>query len=119
VKRAGKLGEEIKGWLTEGAKETRTIGDVRGRGLMIGIEMVKDKETKEPLDGDSIGGIIMGMLNRGMVMVPCGRFGSVFRFMPPLVLPKKYAKKGTEILLEGEGGREMRGGDYREGPILR
>jgi len=100
VKRAGELGEEIKGWLTEGAKETRTIGDVRGRGLMIGIEMVKDKETKEPLDGDSMGNIIMGMLNRGLVMVPCGRFGSVFRFMPPLVLPKKYAQKGTEILLE-------------------
>jgi 4-aminobutyrate aminotransferase len=100
VKRAGKLGEEIKSWLTEGAKETRTIGDVRGRGLMIGIEMVKDKETKEPLDGDSMGNIIMGMLNRGLVMVPCGRFGSVFRFMPPLVLPKKYAQKGTEILLE-------------------
>jgi 4-aminobutyrate aminotransferase len=100
VKRAGKLGEEIKSWLTEGAKETRTIGDVRGRGLMIGIEMVKDKETKEPLDRDSMGNIIMGMLNRGLVMVPCGRFGSVFRFMPPLVLTKKYAQKGTEILLE-------------------
>ena len=100
VNRAGDLGEEIKGWLTEGAKETRTIGDVRGRGLMIGIEMVKDKKTKEPLDGDSMGNIIMGMLNRGLVMVPCGRFGTVFRFMPPLIITKKHAQKGTEILLE-------------------
>jgi len=100
INRAGELGEKIKGWLIEGAKETRTIGDVRGRGLMIGIEMVKDKETKEPLDGDSMVEIIMVMLNRGLVMVPCGRYGNVFRFMPPLVITEEQAKKGTEILLD-------------------
>ena len=100
VNRAAELGEQIKGWLADGAKETRTIGDVRGRGLMIGIEMVSDKETKEPLDADSINKIIMGMLNRGLIMVPCGRFGNVFRFMPPLVLTKEHAQKASEILLE-------------------
>jgi len=100
VNRAGEMGEQIKTWLNEGAKETRTIGDVRGQGLMIGIEMVKDKETKEPLDKDSMGKIIMGMLNRGLIMVPCGRYGNVFRFMPPLVLTKEQARKGSEILLD-------------------
>jgi 4-aminobutyrate aminotransferase len=100
VKRAGKLGEQIKRWIQSGAKDTRTIGDVRGRGLMIGIEMVKDKETREPLDKDSVVNIIMGMLNRGLVMVPCGRFGNVFRFMPPLILTKDHAQKACEILLE-------------------
>jgi len=100
IKRAGELGEKIKGWLTDGARETRRIGDVRGRGLMIGIEMVKDKETKEPLDGDSMVEIIMVMLNRGLVMVPCGRYGNVFRFMPPLVITEAQAKKATEILLD-------------------
>jgi 4-aminobutyrate aminotransferase len=100
INRAGELGEKIKGWLINGAKETRRIGDVRGRGLMIGIEMVKDKETKEPLDGDSMAEIIMVMLNRGLVMVPCGRHGNVFRFMPPLVLTEQQAKKATEILLD-------------------
>ena len=100
VKRAGTLGEKIKGWLTDGAKETRTIGDVRGRGLMIGIEMVKDKETKEPLDRDSITKIAAGMLQRGMVMVPCGRYGNVFRFMPPLILTEEHAQKASGIFLE-------------------
>jgi 4-aminobutyrate aminotransferase len=108
VRRAGELGEQIRGWLTEGAKETQTIGDVRGRGLMIGIEMVKNKETKEPLDKDSINKIIMGMLNRGLVMVPCGRFGNVFRFMPPLVLTKEHAQKASEILLEAVSKVESR-----------
>ncbi len=100
VKRAGKLGDQIKRWIKSGAKDTRTIGDIRGRGLMIGVEMVKDKKTREPLDGDSMMNIIMGMLNRGLVMVPCGRYGNVFRFMPSLVLTKNLAQKASEILLE-------------------
>jgi len=100
IKRAGELGEHIKDLLNEGAKDTRTIGDVRGRGLFIGIEMVKDKETKEPLDSDSMIQIIMGLLHRGLVMVPCGRYGNVFRFMPPLVITKEHAEKACDILLD-------------------
>jgi 4-aminobutyrate aminotransferase len=100
IKRAAELGEEIKNMIKEGAKDTRVIGDVRGRGLMIGIEMVEDKETREPLNSDAVGGIIMGMLNRGMLMVPCGRYGNVFRFMPPLVLTREHAVKAVEILLD-------------------
>jgi 4-aminobutyrate aminotransferase len=100
VKRAGLLGDKIQGWLKDGAKDLRTIGEVRGRGLMIGIEMVKDKNTREPLDGDTMGSLIMNMLKRGVVMVPCGRYGNVFRFMPSLVLTEEYAKKATDIFLE-------------------
>jgi 4-aminobutyrate aminotransferase len=100
VKRAAVLGEEIKDRLKEGAKGTRVIGDVRGRGLMIGIEMVEDKETREPLNRDSVGQIIMGILNRGLIMVPCGRYGNVFRFMPPLILTRAHAEKAADILIE-------------------
>ena len=100
VKRAAELGEEITGMIREGAEDLRVIGDVRGRGLMIGIEMVEDKETREPLNGEAVGNVIMGMLNRGMLMVPCGRFGNVFRFMPPLVLTRAHATKAVEILLQ-------------------
>ena len=100
VKRAGELGEEIKAQIRTGAEDIRVIGDVRGHGLMIGIEMVADKESREPLAEDSVGKIIMGMLDRGMVMVPCGRYGNVFRFMPPLVLTREHATKAVEILLD-------------------
>ena len=100
IKRAAILGEEIKNQLREGAKNTRVIGDVRGRGLMIGIEMVEDKETRQPLNQDGVGQIIMGMLNRGLIMVPCGRYGNVFRFMPPLILTREHAVKAADILLE-------------------
>lgn len=100
INRAGQLGEKIKGWLRQGAESCRVIGDVRGQGLMIGIEMVEDKQTRAPLSSDKIGQMIMRMLNQGLVMVPCGRYGNVFRFMPPLVLTEAHAWKATEILLD-------------------
>ena len=100
INRAGQVGEDIKERLQEGGKETRIMGDVRGRGLMIGIELVKDKETREPLDGDSMGEMIFGMLNRGVIMVPCGRNGNVLRFMPPLTITREYCNKATDILLD-------------------
>lgn len=100
VKRAGTLGKAIKEQINAGAKDIEIIGDVRGNGLMIGIEMVENRETKEPLSGDKVGQIIMGLLEKGLVMVPCGRYGNVFRFMPPLTLTKAHASKAVEILLE-------------------
>lgn len=100
IKRAAVLGEEVKERIREGAKDTRVIGDVRGRGLMIGIEMVEDKQTREPLNRDAVGQIIVGLLNRGLIMVPCGRFGNVFRFMPPLVLTRDHAIMAADILVE-------------------
>lgn len=103
VNRGGELGKKITERLQQGAKDVRIIGDVRGRGLMIGIEMVEDKATREPLNRDAVGQIIMGMLNRGLLMVPCGRFGNVFRFMPPLVLTEEHGIKAADILIETAG----------------
>jgi 4-aminobutyrate aminotransferase len=100
VNRTAQVGEEIKDRLLEGAKEIRIIGDVRGRGFMIGIELVKDKETKVPLDEDTIVKVVFGLLNRGIIMVPCGRYNNVLRFMPPLTITREHCEKATEILLE-------------------
>ncbi|MEA2550493.1 MAG: hypothetical protein QOE25_262 [Actinomycetota bacterium] len=49
VARSRGLGEQIRSDLTLGLEETPVVGDVRGLGLMIGIELVRDRETKEPL----------------------------------------------------------------------
>jgi 4-aminobutyrate aminotransferase len=100
IKRAAQVGEEIKSRLLEGAAETRIIGDARGRGFMIGIELVKDKETREPLDQDTIGKVVFGLLNRGIIMVPCGRYGNVLRFMPPLTITREHCEIATDILLD-------------------
>ena len=106
TRRAADLGGEITARLREVADASDIIGDVRGRGLMIGIEMVRDKESRAPLAGEKVERILMGMLRRGVVMVPCGRFGNVFRFMPPLILTRMQAETAVRIFAEtiGEAG---------------
>lgn len=100
INRAGQVGEETKGRLLDGAQKSRIVGEVRGRGLMIGIELVRDKETREPLDEDAMNRVVFGLLNRGVIMVPCGRYGNVLRFMPPLTITREHVERATEILLE-------------------
>ena len=98
--RAAQLGAEIKAKLQEAADNSRIIGDVRGRGLFIGVELVKDKETKEPIDGIVMGKILSELLRRGVIAVPCGRYGTVVRFMPPLTITREYIDKSIDILLD-------------------
>jgi 4-aminobutyrate aminotransferase len=97
--RAVKLGEETKVRLQEVSKGIGIIGDVRGRGLFIGVEMVKNKETREPLPADTMGEIMAELLNQGIIAVPCGRYHNVIRFMPSLIITKEYLEKATYILL--------------------
>ncbi len=42
----------------------------------------------------------MKLLNKGVLMTPCGRYGNVFRFMPPLTIPEEYALKATDIMID-------------------
>ncbi len=98
--RATQLGEEIRGRFTEAMPNVKCIGEVRGRGLMIGVEVVADRKTKEPLDPSKSFEIAMTLLNKGVLMTPCGRYGNVFRFMPPLTVPRDYAYKATDIMID-------------------
>jgi 4-aminobutyrate aminotransferase len=71
-----------------------SIGDVRGKGLMIGVEFVKDKGTKEPNEG------IRDMVEKygfehGILLLGCGK--SVIRLAPPLCITKQEVDEGLEI----------------------
>jgi 4-aminobutyrate aminotransferase len=98
--RAGELGDEIKGKLKDAAKAVKCIGDVRGHGLMIGVEVVADRKSKEPLSRDKCGEIAMKLLDNGVIITPCGRYGNVFRLMPPLVITAQMAKKAMDIMID-------------------
>ncbi|MBN1188615.1 MAG: aspartate aminotransferase family protein [Dehalococcoidales bacterium] len=98
--RAEILGEEIRSRLKDAARNVSIIGDVRGYGLMIGVEVVEDRETKEPLSTDKCNDVAMKLLNKGVIMTPCGRYGNVFRFMPPLTITRDLAFKATDIMIE-------------------
>ena len=94
MENAAEMGEYILDALTEMQTRHLSIGDVRGRGLMIGIEFVLDKETKEPataLRHD----VVQNMFQRGLLTLGCGR--SAVRIAPPLMIPKPLVDEGLEI----------------------
>lgn len=100
VQRAAEVGEEVMQRLKAAAQDLEIIGDVRGRGLMIGVELVANRETREPLHPDRTKDIVFAMLQRGVVMVPCGRYGSVLRLMPSLTIPRSYLNASIDIMLD-------------------
>jgi 4-aminobutyrate aminotransferase len=64
------------------------VGDVRGRGLMVGVELVRDRKTKERA-ADERNAVVQAMFRRGVLILGAGR--NAVRFAPPLVLSKTQA----------------------------
>ena len=99
VERSARLGKEVMERLQAATDSMPIIGEVRGRGLMIGIELVENRETREPANQDTMMKVVMGLLSSGIIMVPCGRNGNVLRLMPSLTITRDYMNKGVDILL--------------------
>ena len=79
--------------LRELQKKHPIIGDVRGRGLMIGVELVRDRKTKERAV-DERNALVQAMFRRGVLILGAGR--NAIRFAPPLVLSKDQADSVLE-----------------------
>jgi 4-aminobutyrate aminotransferase-like enzyme len=73
------------------------VGEVRGKGLLIGIELVKDQSTGEPLSRDELRTVFLQLMSRGLLVMPSG---SSLRINPPLTLTPELADAGCEILEE-------------------
>jgi 4-aminobutyrate aminotransferase/(S)-3-amino-2-methylpropionate transaminase len=91
------VGEHLLGRLRELQEKYEFIGDVRGRGLMIGLDMVRDRKTREPLGRGVMETIFKQCLQRGLVIM--GYFPRV-RINPPLVITAAQADAGAAILDE-------------------
>merc|ERR1719220_1164387 len=68
---------------------TKIVGDVRGKGLMIGIEMVADKTSKTPLPGDKMMDVWELTKEAGVLRGKGGYYGNVFRIKPPMCITKE------------------------------
>ncbi|MBS3150155.1 aminotransferase class III-fold pyridoxal phosphate-dependent enzyme [Candidatus Woesearchaeota archaeon] len=92
---AVKIGNYIKKRLIEMKEKYILIGDVRGIGLMIGVEFVKNRKTKEfaKKERDKI---LNKCFNKGLILLAAGT--SVIRICPPLIITKNQADKGLNIL---------------------
>lgn len=93
-KNSEKIGKYMLKELNEMKDEHECIGDVRGLGLMIGVEIVKNKKSKKT-DRKERTKILCRAYDKGLLMLPAGE--SVVRFSPPLILTKEQAEKGLEI----------------------
>ncbi len=94
LQNAKEVGEFALDALEEIKARHPSIGDVRGKGLMIGVEFVKDRETKEP-DHDLTERVVDLGYERGLLMLSCGK--SVIRIAPPLAITKSEMEAGLKI----------------------
>lgn len=88
------MGDRMLGHARRMQEKYAVIGDVRGRGLMLGIEFVKDRAGKEPY-ADIVDRITERAFRKGLLLLGCGK--STFRLAPPLVLDQYDVDTGMEI----------------------
>lgn len=98
VNNAAVVGEHMLKRFKEIQNKSPVLGDVRGQGLVLGLEIVRDKKTKEPAP-DITKRIIDSCFRRGLVLIaPIGFYGNVIRIAPPLVISQDMADKGIDII---------------------
>ncbi|MGZ4610176.1 MAG: 4-aminobutyrate--2-oxoglutarate transaminase [Actinomycetes bacterium] len=94
--RARAIGAVMTARLTEMASRYDVIGEVRGRGAMIAVELVRPG-TREP-DAAVTSAVAKACHAEGLVVLTCGTYGNVLRFLPPLVMPDHLLDEGLTIL---------------------
>jgi 4-aminobutyrate aminotransferase/(S)-3-amino-2-methylpropionate transaminase len=95
--RGARIGATIRGRFCELANRHPSIGDVRGLGAMVGMELVKDRSTKEP-DPDLAKRVQAEALRRGLVLLTTGTFGNVIRVLVPLTVAEAVLAEGLDVI---------------------
>jgi len=99
LKRGEELGEKLSKRFLAMQEKYEIIGDVRGRGPMLALELVRDRETKEPA-GDEAKQLTRLCYEKGLVLLSCGNHGNVIRVLMPLVITDEELERGLSILEE-------------------
>jgi 4-aminobutyrate aminotransferase len=98
VENSAKIGDYMLNRFAEIQKKCEILGDIRGQGLVLGLEIVRDKKTKEPA-ADLTKKIVNECYQRGLVLIaPIGFYGNVIRIAPPLIISQELADKGMDIM---------------------
>jgi 4-aminobutyrate aminotransferase / (S)-3-amino-2-methylpropionate transaminase / 5-aminovalerate transaminase len=106
VERAEVVGKAIRSRWEELARDVPEIGEVRGIGAMVGVELVKDRDTREP-NGEFLSAFMHEAMRRGVVTVSCGAYHNVLRHLVPLVISDAELEEGLDIL--GDAAMASRG----------
>jgi len=95
--KAMRLGEKVSGRLMKLQEQYQIIGDIRGLGPMIGMELVKDRKTKKPA-ADEVKEIVKRCYENGLIIISCGVYHNVIRTLMPLVITDDQLERGFAIL---------------------
>ncbi|PVG81928.1 4-aminobutyrate--2-oxoglutarate transaminase [Nocardioides gansuensis] len=98
VERAAKIGAQMTGRLRALQERDPRLGDVRGRGAMLAVELVR-AGTSEP-DADLAKRVAAAAHQRGVVVLTCGTYGNVLRFLPPLAITDALLDEACDVLDE-------------------
>lgn len=94
------LGEKLHARFLNMSEKYKLIGDVRGLGPMIAMELVNDRQTKEPA-AEQTKKLVSYCFERGLIILACGTYGNVLRFLMPLVITDEQLEKGLKIIEDG------------------
>ncbi len=97
--RGEKLGEVVMNRFRQWQDKYDVVGDVRGLGSMCAMELVKDRETKEP-NKELTNRIVQEANKRGLLLLSAGAFGNVLRILMPLVITDEQLEEGLAIIEE-------------------
>lgn len=97
--RARQIGDILGRRLAELADAFPQVGEVRGRGAMMAIELVAADGSKRP-DAALAKAVVAGCARRGVVMLSCGSYGNVIRMLPPLVTAFDLVEDAMDVLAE-------------------
>src|SRR5690606_29696754 len=96
IERAQQIGAILTGRLTALQAEDPRIGDVRGHGAMIAAEFV-DPQTNAP-DAALTAAVAKAAIAQGVIVLTCGTYGNVIRFLPPLSIGDDLLNEGIDIV---------------------
>lgn len=107
VEQAAQKGEYLRAELHKALDRHASIGDIRGAGLFVGIEFVKNKETREPMEGGPMMGWLSDqLLGRGLICRCDDRLDPVIQLSPPLVITKQEIDQVVNTIQEVVGALE-------------
>ena len=96
VANAAARGSELIAGLTRIKAADTRIGDVRGLGLMVGVEFVKDRATRDP-DGETCDAMVQACADQGLLVLNCGTHHNVVRFLPPIDVTAEEISTGLSL----------------------
>jgi 4-aminobutyrate aminotransferase/(S)-3-amino-2-methylpropionate transaminase len=97
VERANVIGDVMRERLLDMAERYPVIGEVRGRGAMIAMELVEDRDSKAPAKGAS-STVIEECYRQGVVVLKAGTYDNVIRLLPPLTIGEDLLNEGLDVL---------------------